>query len=191
MGTWTRGSAGPPNLDINPHQHPGPQEEARSRRRRDRAVTSSRLLQSCSQALQRDSAQPHGSQPHRRGLFPQPAGRTRSPPSPCPLTAPVTAEPPPWSHSSLCPHPGTTSSSPSPSTGRDPSSRGSERWRAGWGGQSASAHHLCSALGSARIWPFPSKAPYGIKGAEHQLLLWHLSRHWEKDLGCFFPGRWD
>lgn len=184
----------PPTWTSPPHQHPGPGRRRGAGGGRDRAVTASRLLQSCSQALQRDSAQPHRSQPHRRGLFPQPGGNTPSPPSPRPATAPLMPEPPrgptprclspPQDHWRLL-QPQHRQGSPLQGLRAVESRvRGSVCKRPSpllcpW-------IHLDLAL---RI--FPPKAPDGIRGAEHQLLLWHLSRRWEKGFGVFFPGGWD
>lgn len=185
LGTLTQPCPGEqrdlPSLDSEPHERAGP-----GRRRGagggGTGLSQAALLQSCSQALQRDSAQPQRSQPHRRGLFPQPGGNTRCPPSPCPPTAPGTPNHPLLPLSAVCPQLRSTSSSSSPSAGRDSSSRaGSDGEQGGVGLQEPSTS-------AVPIWicPFPPEAPFGIRGAEHQLLLWHFSRCWEKGFGVGF-----
>lgn len=186
----TRGAAGPPQPGHHPpHQHPGPGRRRGAGGGRDRAVTASRLLQSCSQALQRDSAQPHRSQPHRRGLFPQPGGNTPSPPSPRPATAPLMPEPPrgptprclspPQDHRRLL----------QPQHRQGSPLQGLRAMESRVGGQSASAHHLCCARGSIWIWPCGSSRPKPQMGSGE------LSTNscygtspggGRKDLGCFF-----
>lgn len=115
---------------------------------------------------------------------PSPGGNTRSPPSPCPPTAPQPPRAP--AHRCLSPPQDHQHRQGPLLEGQIGAVSDGEQG----GGHSACTHHPCRAHGSIWIWPFPPKAPYGIRGDEHQLLLWHLSRHWEKGFGVLFLGDW-
>lgn len=129
----SRGAAGPPKPDINPHEHPGPQEEARSRGRRDRAVT---LSSCCSPAHRLCSVTQHSltaPSPTAAASSPSPGG-THAPLLPPALPQPQSH---PGLHSALSvPTPGPPAAPAAPAQAGTPPpgvNRGCERWRAGWG----------------------------------------------------------
>lgn len=130
----TRGAAGPPNLDITPPisilaPGGGEEPEAGGTGLSQRAACCSPARRLCS-VTQHSLTAPS---PTAAASSPSPGG-THDPRLPPALPQPLSCQ----SHPvvpllAVYPHPRTTGGSSSPSTGRDRPSRGSERWRAGWG----------------------------------------------------------
>lgn len=195
-----------------------PQEQARtqstlqagrmglSHRPHCRRAAASRLLQSCSPALQRDSAQPQPAPgPAAAAPCPSPGGGAHTPhlatalpwsPSP-PEPPPRPIFPPaPGAPSPVHPYPRTTGCTSSPSAGRDPPprpSRGSKRW--GMADVSLPVpKRLCLGDGQrAGSGPtgLPAQSPSsGFRELSTDSCYGTSPGAGRKDLG-FFPGGWD